>query len=65
MVIDLVEEITTGFANKILVNSKYTWSVYHWAFKLLSKFKAEPSVVYPAIQESIFNQKTSVKIEFN
>lgn len=62
-VLDLVEEITTGFASWILVNSKFTMGVYNRAFKLLQKFKSQPSVVYPAIQESIFNQETKLEIQ--
>lgn len=37
--------------------------MYNRAFKLLSKYKEQPRVVYPAIQESIFNQSTNLKIE--
>lgn len=48
-VLDLFEEITTGFANVILVNSKFTMGVFAWSFTILNKFRRPPQVLYPAI----------------
>ena len=47
MVIDTLEEYTTGFAHKIFVNSKYTQDVFYDTFPLLKKKPTE--VLYPAI----------------
>ena len=51
---DLLEEVTTGCANTVLVNSRYTASVFDAAFPLLRGLRrvlgqAEPDVLHPCI----------------
>eukprot|EP00908_Phaeocystis_cordata_P002681 Transcript_12926.p1 GENE.Transcript_12926~~Transcript_12926.p1 ORF type:complete len:544 (+),score=121.82 Transcript_12926:53-1633(+) len=51
---DLLEEVTTGCANTVLVNSRYTASVFDAAFPLLRGLRrvlgqAEPEVLHPCI----------------
>lgn len=62
-ILDLVEELTTGMAKVILVNSKFTAGVFGRSFKLLNKFRSPPLVVYPAIQEEIFKVNSGLKVE--
>lgn len=45
--IDWIEEKTTGAAHRILVNSKYTASVFQCTFKSIAHMK--PNVLYPAV----------------
>lgn len=52
--IDFVEEWTTGRADIILVNSKFTASVFRETFISLSK--VEPAVLYPIPDFSAFNK---------
>jgi alpha-1,3/alpha-1,6-mannosyltransferase len=47
--IDIVEEITMLFAKVIVVNSKFTQNVFRNNFKLITKFRSLPSVIYPSI----------------
>jgi len=50
--IDWVEEVTTGMADKILVNSKFTAGVFQDSFKSLSSV---PDVVYPSLHTKSFD----------
>uniref|UniRef100_A0A6B2L685 Alpha-1,3/1,6-mannosyltransferase ALG2 n=1 Tax=Arcella intermedia TaxID=1963864 RepID=A0A6B2L685_9EUKA len=50
---DLLEEFTTNSAHEILVNSKFTASVFKKTFKFLSR---NPSILYPAVELKIKNQ---------
>ena len=43
---DLFEQFSLSCADKLVVNSKFTRSMYHKAFKLL---RSEPEVVYPCV----------------
>ncbi|SCU93499.1 LANO_0E04038g1_1 [Lachancea nothofagi CBS 11611] len=43
---DLLEELTMNSADCIVVNSKFTRSVYHKTFRLMAQ---EPNVVYPCV----------------
>ncbi|KAL4237103.1 hypothetical protein ACF0H5_005484 [Mactra antiquata] len=52
--IDWVEEWTTGMADVVLVNSKFTASVFKETFTSLSKL--EPAVLYPVSDFSAFNK---------
>lgn len=52
--IDLLEEWTTGMADVILVNSKFTASVFKETFKSLGK--CDPAVLYPIPDFSVFNK---------
>lgn len=49
--IDWIEEITTSAADKIVVNSRFTASVFRDAFKTI---KQDPDVLYPAINVDKF-----------
>ena len=40
-VIDLVEELSLLFANKIFVNSEFTKEVFYNNFKILNKYRVE------------------------
>ena len=53
--IDKLEEYTTGRAHKILVNSQFTSTIFHKAFRSLSHIK--PTVLYPSINFASFNSK--------
>jgi len=57
--LDTIEELTTGCANLILVNSLYTLDVFHKSFKLLTKLKVKPQILYPAIDFSKFDNVVS------
>lgn len=52
--LDFFEEVTTGFANLILVNSHFTQGIFYKSFKLLNKLKKPTAVLYPAIDLSKF-----------
>jgi len=54
--LDFFEEITTGCANLILVNSLYTKEVFALNFKLLNKLGVSPQVLYPAIDLAKFDK---------
>jgi alpha-1,3/alpha-1,6-mannosyltransferase len=54
--IDLVEELSLLFANKIYVNSEFTRDVFYNNFKILKKFKIQVEVLYPALDFSQFDQ---------
>jgi alpha-1,3/alpha-1,6-mannosyltransferase len=54
--LDFFEEITTGCANLILVNSLYTKEVFALNFKLLNKLGVSPKVLYPAIDLAKFDK---------
>ncbi|ELR22987.1 mannosyltransferase [Acanthamoeba castellanii str. Neff] len=46
--LDVLEEVTTGQADKVLVNSKFTASVYDQTFTRIAA-RVRPDVLYPAI----------------
>jgi len=48
--IDLIEEMTMIFAHMIVVNSKYTQQIFRENFRIISKLRNPPSVVYPCIE---------------
>lgn len=52
--IDSLEEYTTGLADIVLVNSKFTSSIFHKTFKSLRSIK--PSVLYPSLNFSSFDR---------
>ena len=68
-VLDNVEEVTTGMAHTVVVNSKYTQKVYVDNFPLIQKYdifrNKLPKILYPAIdpknfiQSADFNQPLS------
>ena len=53
--IDKVEEKTTGWAHKVLVNSKFTATKFDSTFKSLSHVR--PTVLYPSLNFSSFDSK--------
>mmetsp|Transcript_82621 Transcript_82621/g.96616 ORF Transcript_82621/g.96616 Transcript_82621/m.96616 type:complete len:420 (+) Transcript_82621:26-1285(+) len=60
--LDFFEEVTTGFAHLILVNSHFTQGIFYKSFKLLNKIKKRTDVLYPAIDLSKFD-KAQVDVE--
>jgi alpha-1,3/alpha-1,6-mannosyltransferase len=55
LILDFVEEVTTGFALTIVVNSKFTQKVFLDNFPLIRKCRRyKPEVVYPSIDEKGF-----------
>lgn len=62
--IDFVEEITTGMADMILVNSKFTASTFANTFKRLHARGIRPAVLYPAVNVDQFDEPHSYKLNF-
>ncbi|XP_011044077.1 PREDICTED: alpha-1,3/1,6-mannosyltransferase ALG2 [Populus euphratica] len=62
--IDFVEEITTGMADMILVNSKFTASTFANTFKRLHARGIRPAVLYPAVNMDQFDEPHSYKLNF-
>lgn len=54
------EEITTGKADKIFVNSKYTGKVFAETFK---RIKIEPEVLYPSINTEFFDKTRVITLD--
>jgi alpha-1,3/alpha-1,6-mannosyltransferase len=55
VVLDFVEEVTTGCARAIVVNSNFTLKVFYDSFPIIRKhFNHKPEVLYPAIKASSF-----------
>jgi alpha-1,3/alpha-1,6-mannosyltransferase len=52
---DVFEEFSTGKADTILVNSKFTKQVFHLTFKSILK---EPHVLYPVINVESYNTQS-------
>ncbi|XAR68269.1 GDP-Man:Man(1)GlcNAc(2)-PP-dolichol alpha-1,3-mannosyltransferase [Bertholletia excelsa] len=62
--IDFVEEITTGMADLILVNSKFTASTFANTFKNLDARGIKPAVLYPAVNIDQFDEPHAPKLNF-
>ncbi|GFZ07557.1 UDP-Glycosyltransferase superfamily protein [Actinidia rufa] len=62
--IDLLEEITTGMADLILVNSKFTASTFANTFKHLDARGIKPTVLYPAVNVAQFDEPHSSRLNF-
>ncbi|XP_024021660.1 alpha-1,3/1,6-mannosyltransferase ALG2 [Morus notabilis] len=62
--IDFVEEITTGMADLILVNSKFTASTFANTFKHLDARGIQPTVLYPAVNVDQFDEPKSSRLNF-
>ncbi|PSR96447.1 Alpha-1,3/1,6-mannosyltransferase [Actinidia chinensis var. chinensis] len=62
--IDLLEEITTGMADLILVNSKFTASTFANTFKHLDTRGIKPTVLYPAVNVAQFDEPHSSRLNF-
>ena len=54
--IDLVEEISLLFAQKIYVNSLYTQEVFNENFRILKKLNIQTTILYPSIDLSKFDE---------
>ncbi|KAF9427616.1 Alpha-1,3-mannosyltransferase-like protein [Podila epigama] len=52
--VDFIEELTTGMADSIVVNSKFTAEIFKQSFKLIHHV---PEVLYPSIQFEKFDRK--------
>ena len=59
--IDWLEEKTTGMADCVLVNSKFTSGIFHDSFSSLSHIK--PKVLYPIPNFAAFNQNVDPPTE--
>ncbi|KAF5730738.1 alpha-1 3/1 6-mannosyltransferase ALG2 [Tripterygium wilfordii] len=62
--IDFIEELTTGMADMILVNSKFTASTFANTFKHLHARGVRPAVLYPAVNVDQFGESHSYKLNF-
>ncbi|KAI9187232.1 hypothetical protein LWI28_025772 [Acer negundo] len=62
--IDFVEEITTGMADMILVNSEFTGSTFANTFKHLHARGIRPAVLYPAVNVDQFGEPPFYKLNF-
>ncbi|PIN15953.1 Glycosyltransferase [Handroanthus impetiginosus] len=62
--IDFLEEITTGMADLILVNSKFTASTFGKTFKHLNSRGVRPAVLYPAVNVDQFDEPNATKLSF-
>ena len=51
-----MEEVTTGCANVIVVNSKFTSDQFREAFQYLGKY-CTPEVLYPTVKDTPANPK--------
>ncbi|KAF9161614.1 Alpha-1,3-mannosyltransferase-like protein [Actinomortierella ambigua] len=54
--VDLIEELTTGMADSIVVNSKFTAQIFAQSFKLLHQLHVPPEVLYPSLQLDKFDR---------
>ncbi|KAL3636932.1 hypothetical protein CASFOL_019231 [Castilleja foliolosa] len=62
--IDFLEEITTGMADLILVNSKFTALTFAKTFKRLDSRGVRPAVLYPAVNVDQFDEPNATKLSF-
>ncbi|XP_072961713.1 uncharacterized protein [Typha angustifolia] len=62
--IDMIEEATTGMADLILVNSKFTASTFATTFSHLHSRGIEPAILYPAVNVEQFDAPTAYKLNF-
>uniref|UniRef100_A0A453CX72 Alpha-1,3/1,6-mannosyltransferase ALG2 n=1 Tax=Aegilops tauschii subsp. strangulata TaxID=200361 RepID=A0A453CX72_AEGTS len=62
--IDMIEEATTGMADLILVNSKFTEATFARTFCGLHARGIEPGVLYPAVSVEQFHEPHDYKLNF-
>ncbi|EOY13324.1 UDP-Glycosyltransferase superfamily protein isoform 1 [Theobroma cacao] len=62
--IDFIEELTTGMADMILVNSRFTASIFAKTFKHLHARGIRPAVLHPAVNVDQFEKPHSYKLNF-
>lgn len=55
-IIDFIEEICILCSNVIVVNSYYTQSIFRDNFKIISKLRSQPDVLYPCSDFSFFEK---------
>ncbi|CDK26033.1 unnamed protein product [Kuraishia capsulata CBS 1993] len=58
-VFDTIEEFTTGCADEIVVNSKFTRSIFKKTFRSLAHIT--PQVIYPCVPTAVELEESSVK----
>jgi alpha-1,3/alpha-1,6-mannosyltransferase len=56
--LNFLEQITTGMAHKVVVNSKFTEDIFAKTFKMLYRLGIHPAVVYPAAALDTFFSQT-------
>lgn len=59
MPLNILEEITTGKADSILVNSKFTRGIFKETFKSLT---VTPNILYPSLNTKYFDENSGVEI---
>ncbi|GAB2228617.1 hypothetical protein Droror1_Dr00022737 [Drosera rotundifolia] len=59
--IDYIEERTTGMADLIVMNSKFTASTFIRMFKYLNNNGIRPAVLYPAVNVDKFDEPDATK----
>ncbi|KAL9256155.1 Alpha-1,3/1,6-mannosyltransferase ALG2-like protein [Drosera capensis] len=59
--IDYIEERTTGMADLIVVNSKFTASTFARTFKYLNDNGIRPPILYPAVNVDQFDEPDATK----
>ncbi|OVA15160.1 Glycosyl transferase [Macleaya cordata] len=62
--INMVEEATTGMADLILVNSRFTASTFASTFKCLDAKGIRPAVLYPAVNVEQFDKPSAYNLNF-
>ncbi|CAD6262506.1 unnamed protein product [Miscanthus lutarioriparius] len=62
--IDMIEETTTGMADLILVNSKFTAATFARTFSGLHARGIKPGVLYPAVSVEQFHEPHAYKLNF-
>ncbi|KAI8552430.1 hypothetical protein RHMOL_Rhmol06G0266300 [Rhododendron molle] len=62
--IDFIEEVTTGMADLILANSRFTASTFAGTFKHLHARGIKPAVLYPAVNVEQFDKPHASKFNF-
>ncbi|XP_068652153.1 uncharacterized protein [Aristolochia californica] len=62
--IDAIEEMTTGMADLVLVNSKFTAATFANTFKRLNARHIQPDVLYPAVNVEQFDGPCVYKLKF-
>ncbi|KAG2608248.1 hypothetical protein PVAP13_4NG305200 [Panicum virgatum] len=62
--IDIIEEATTGMADLILVNSKFTAATFARTFRLLHTRGIEPAILHPAVSVEQFHEPHAYKLNF-
>ncbi|KAG5546677.1 hypothetical protein RHGRI_018748 [Rhododendron griersonianum] len=59
--IDFIEDVTTGMADLILVNSRFTTSTFAGTFKHLHARRIKPAMLYPAVNVEQFDKPHAFK----